>query len=858
MINELRIMTGPNIWSTKIHQLIVVKLQIPGQDYNHNELRNKLAELWPGFENDDALSDPKLDLAQTFANLALYLQNNNGAHVTYAKGELLGEASYYSIFEYELKEHGEETAEVVANIFTNLIEEKENNRLEKDLEVLQRIFNRHKPGPSSYEIMNEAKKRNIPVSSTGDGRFTLFGYGKYATRFSASVGDGTGQIAVNIAGDKDLTKQLLEDAMIPVPRGVVVRREGQLHNVLEKLGFPLVTKPLNGHHGKCITTDITQFGTLEEGFRLAQSYSPYVIIEKFIKGSDYRFLVINNKFVAAAKRLPAFVTGDGKSTIKQLIDKTNEDPARGEGHSSVLTRIEVDEITMKLLELKNLTLDSVLPENERLVLKDTANLSTGGTAVDVTDDVHPDNIRTAERVARIIGLDICGIDIMAEDISLPLNKQDGAIIEVNAAPGLRMHVAPSEGMPRRVGKAIMDMTFPEGKNGRIPIVSITGTNGKTTTSRLMAHVAQAQGMCTGLTTTEGIYIGGHQIIKGDCSGPKSSTVILQDKSVEFAVLECARGGILRSGLAFDQCDIGIVTNIAADHLGLKDIYTVEDMARVKKVVPQSVKKDGYAILNASSELVLKMKDTLECNIALFSLDENEAIAEHCKKGGLAAYRDNKGNLIIQEGDKKTMMEHVENIPITMKGKAGFQIENVLPVILSSYILKFSIHQTREALRSFYPSAEQTPGRLNVIDVGDVHVMVDYAHNPHSIKAFSELMNNMDEYKIGIITGVGDRRDEDIEEVGRLAAKIYDEIIIRIDKDTRGRDANEIIALIKKGIYNTNVSLVVTVIPDLEEALNFALDKSQAGNYVVLNADTVDETLEIVQKAQRQRELHQNY
>ncbi|MES2568065.1 MAG: cyanophycin synthetase [Bacteroidota bacterium] len=857
MINELRIMTGPNIWSATIHQLIVVKLQLPEKEYKNHLLREKITEQWPDFKNTETLSDSKLDLAQTFANLALYLQQRNGAEIKYAKAELLGESSYYAIFEYQIKEHGEETAEVVSDIITALIEGRTHSRLEKDMEVLQRIFNRHKAGPSTFEIIKEAQNRNIPISSTGDGRFTLFGYGKYAIRFSASIGDGTGQIAVNIAGDKDLTKQLLESAMIPVPSGVVVRKQEQLRTAVEKLGFPLVTKPLNGHHGKCITTDITKFETLEEGFNLAQTYSPYVIIEKFIKGSDYRFLVINNKFVAAAKRVPASVTGDGKLTVQQLIDKTNNDPARGVGHGSALTKIDVDEVTLKLLEHNQLTLDSVLAENKELILKDTANLSTGGTAIDVSDDVHPENIRIAERVARIIGLDICGIDIMAEDIRQPLQKQDGAIIEVNAAPGLRMHVAPTEGTPRRVGKAIMDMTFPEGQNGRIPIVSITGTNGKTTTSRLMAHVAQAQGVCTGLTTTEGIYIGGHQIIKGDCSGPKSSKVILQDKSVEFAVLECARGGILRSGLAFDQCDIGIVTNIAADHLGLKDIYTVEDMARVKKVIPQSVKKDGYAILNASSELVLKMRDTLDCNIALFSLEENEIITEHCAKGGLAAYKDNEGNLIIKEGDKKTMIEHVLNIPITLKGKAGFQIENVLPVILSSYILKFSIHHTREALRSFFPSAEQTPGRLNVIDVGDVHVMVDYAHNPHSIKAFSELMNNMDEYKIGIITGVGDRRDEDIIEVGRLGAKIYDEIIIRVDKDTRGRDPHEIVALIKKGIHNTNINLVVTVIPDLEEALHFALEKSKAGNYIVLNADSVDDTLEIVQRAKRQRELLQN-
>lgn len=369
MINELRVMTGPNIWSPKIHQLIVVKLQIPELNYNHNELRNKLAELWPDFENDNILSDDHLDLAQTFAKLAIFLQKKNGAQVAYAKAELLGDASYYSIFEYEIRVHGEETADIVSDTISALIEGKKNIRLEKDLEMLQRIFNRHKPGPSTYEIIKEANNRNVPVSSTGDGRFTLFGYGKFSTRFSASIGDGTGQIAVNIAGDKDLTKQLLDDAMVPVPKGVVVRREGQLREAVEKLGFPLVTKPLNGHHGKCITTDITRFETLEEGFRLAQTYSPYVIIEKFIKGSDYRFLVINNKFVAAAKRLPALVTGDGKLTVQQLIDKTNEDPARGVGHSNSLTRIEVDEVTMKLLEHKNLTLDSVLPENENSDIK---------------------------------------------------------------------------------------------------------------------------------------------------------------------------------------------------------------------------------------------------------------------------------------------------------------------------------------------------------------------------------------------------------------------------------------------------------------------------------------------------------
>jgi cyanophycin synthetase len=664
-------------------------------------------------------------------------------------------------------------------------------------------------------------------------------------KIEAAITDATSMIAVDIAGNKNLTKQILADAMLPVPKGVVITDESEIDYVIRSLGFPLVTKPLNGHQGKCITTDITTEKTLREGFKIAQEYSRKVIVERHISGSDYRFLVINYKLVAAAKRSPAMVIGDGVSTIADLIGNINADPSRGKGHGSVLTKIEVDEITLNLLSLSNRTLDSVLEKGEIQVLKDTANLSTGGTAEDVTDAVHPDNVLFAERAARIIGLDICGLDIMAPDVSTSFSENGGSIIEVNAAPGLRMHISPSSGLPRDVGKAIIDMMFPDNSQGRIPIVAITGTNGKTTTSRLMAHLVQQQGYVTGFTTTDGIYIGGKQVVSGDCSGPKSTEVVLHDPSVNFAVLECARGGILRSGLAFDQCDIGIVTNVASDHLGLQDIYTVEDMARVKEVVPQSVKKDGYAILNASLDLVYNMAERLSCNIALFSRDpKNNYIVDHCKKGGLAAVQDGE-NIVIKDGNVETVIDKAVNIPITMEGKAGFMIENVLPVALAAYILKFPVSRIKEGLRSFRMSEEQAPGRLNVIDMEGRKVMVDYAHNPHSIKAFSELMGNIEEHKTGIITGVGDRRDEDIIEVGSLAAGMYDEVVVRIDKDTRGRSADEIVKLLSEGIKKVKPKMKVTVIPDMREALVYALENSPPDGYVVLNADSVKETLRIV-------------
>jgi cyanophycin synthetase len=565
--------------------------------------------------------------------------------------------------------------------------------------------------------------------------------------------------------------------------------------------------------------------------------------------------VINYKLVAVARRIPAAVTGNGASTIQQLIDEVNLDSRRGEGHNRELTLIKVDQVTEMILKDKGLTLDSVLPQGEILYLKDTANLSTGGTAEDVTDIVHPENKFLIERAARIIGLDICGIDVIAPSVERPFKENGGMIIEVNAGPGLRMHVSPSMGRPRNVGEAIVNLLYPEG-NGRIPVVAITGTNGKTTTTRLVAHLVSQMGYHVGYTVTDGIFIAGHAIDFGDCTGSRSAEVILSDPLVNFAVLECARGGILRHGLGFDSCDIGIVTNVADDHLGLGDINTIEEMAKVKSVVPRSVAPSGYSILNADDDLVYAMASDIVSKLALFSLDANSPrITEHCEKGGLAAVVDN-GYITIIDGNKRIQIEKAENIPLTMKGKAIFMIQNVLPAVLVGYINKFPEKEIRLGLMTFHPSVDQTPGRLNVFNFPHFDVLVDYAHNTHGYKALGKFLSSIrDRHKVGIVAAVGDRRDEDIMNVGRLAAEMFDEIIIRQDHDLRGRTVEEIMSLIEQGIKQVRNKPVISI-PNELDAIHYAFQNAKNGSMIVICTDMIKEVLDYV-KSEHEKYSHED-
>ena len=547
--------------------------------------------------------------------------------------------------------------------------------------------------------------------------------------------------------------------------------------------------------------------------------------------------------------------GDGVHDIKWLIDETNKDPRRGYGHEKVLTQITIDQFTQKMIDDAGITLETIPEKGKRIFLKPTANLSTGGTSSDVTDEVHPANIFMFERIARIIGLDICGIDIMASDLRTPVSENGGAVLEVNAAPGFRMHIEPADGLPRNVAEPVVDMLFPRGSAGRIPIIAITGTNGKTTTTRLTAYIAKSAGKKVGYTTSDGVYIQNQMMMRGDCTGPISSQFVLKDPTVDFAVLECARGGILKSGLAFQNCEVAVVTNVAADHMGLGGIHTVEQMAKVKAVVPETVFKHGYAVLNADDDLVYKMKKELDCNIALFSMDENNPrIKDHAAENGLSCVFEN-GYVTLMKGSWKIRVLHAKNIPLTFEGKAVHNIQNCLPAVLSTYLFRdITIEDIRTGLQTFVPSAGLTPGRLNFFHFKNFTVVADYAHNPHGLRLLCDFISKLDySIRVGIISGTGDRRDEDIRELGEISAKYFDEIIIRCDRNLRGRTAEEIIALLEEGIKKVNPNLPVMIIPDENQALEYIYENQKHGALYTIMCDVVAGALDKLRELKEREE-----
>jgi cyanophycin synthetase len=572
-------------------------------------------------------------------------------------------------------------------------------------------------------------------------------------------------------------------------------------------------------------------------------YSRAVIVEQFIEGFDFRLLVVNGKLIAAAKRTPAAVTGDDKSSIQQLIDEVNKDPRRGIGHEKVLTSIKADKHTLDILKNRKLSLKSVLPEGEIIYLKSTANISTGGTATDVTDQMHPYNVLLAERVAGIVGLDICGIDLMATDIAVPLNESRGAVIEVNAAPGFRMHIAPTDGLPRNVAAPVVDMLFPRGSTARIPIIAVTGTNGKTTTTRLIAHIVASKGYKVGFTTTDGIYIQGVQLQKGDCTGGQSAEFVLKDPTVNYAVLETARGGMLRSGLGFHTCDIAVVTNVAADHLGMRDINTVEEMAAVKGVLPRTVRKNGWAVLNADDDLVYAMARTVDCRVALFSMDEHSPrIQEHVEAGGVAAVYE-EGYVTIYRNSYKLRIDRAAEFPVTFGGRAGFNIENSLAAALACFLAGFDKDDIKTALRTFIPSATKTPGRMNIYKFPKFEVIVDYAHNTAGITKFAEFMEATPATrKIGIVSGLGDRRDEDTLGFARIAGRIFDEVILRQDRDLRGKSKEFLREIMERGLRLDKPDLPITYIEKEMEAIDHILQNAPEGAVITMFTENIAATL----------------
>lgn len=862
-ILDIKVMQGPNYWSVNRFNLIVMLLDLQEMEQRPTNtipgFNDRLKALMPSlYEHRCSEGVPggfyqRLEegtwMGHVIEHIALEMQSLAGMEVGFGRTRGADRPGvYHVVFSYYEPKAGVYTARASVALVEALIRGEEYD-LEKDIQNLREIRENDRLGPSTGSIVDEARRRKIPWIRLNQRSLVQLGYGKNQKRIQATVASTTSSIAVELACDKEDTKTLLEAAEVPVPRGLIVRDEEELAAAVKKLGYPLVTKPLNGNHGRGANTNLNSWEEALHGFAEAQKHSRAVICERFITGFDHRVLVINYKFVAAALRTPAAVRGDGQSTIQQLIDKVNSDPRRGYGHEKVLTLIKVDRATEIILETKGLTLESVLPAGEELWLKPTANLSTGGTATDITDNVHPDNIILCERIARIIGLDICGIDIMASDLETPLTENGGAVLEVNAAPGFRMHLEPTVGLPRNVAEPVIDMLFPPGTSARIPILAVAGTNGKTTTTRLLAHIMKQTGATVGFTTTDGVYIQNQMMVKGDCTGPVSAEFVLKDPTVDVAVLECARGGILRAGLGFHRCNVAVVTNVAGDHLGLQTIDTIEKLARVKAVVPKTVYRDGYAILNADDDLVYDMRRELDCKIALFSLDENNArVRKHCEGGGLAAVYEN-GYITILKGTWKIRVDRAANIPITFGGAAEFNIANVMGAVLAAYVSDVHMDDIRQGLETFVPGAVQTPGRMNVFKFRDFTVMLDYAHNTHGMQAIGKFMKNVKaSHKVGLVAGVGDRRDQDTIEMAEECAKIFDEIIIRQDKNLRGRTSEEIIGLIEKGIRNINPAMTVHVIPKESEAIDFAIKNAKKDSFITIISDVVPDALEQVRKA----------
>jgi cyanophycin synthetase len=847
-ILETKVMRGPNYWSVEEHQIIVLKVRLDKAELSENGL-DAISSSLSLLNLQVQRSVTEIAADELLGHLAAALQTRAGMDCKFLQSSPVEESGVFSVlFTYAVEAAGRYAAEAAMRIVRSSIIGVHYD-IEDDLQRLENINRREALGPSTRALTSEAIRQNIPVTRLDEGSLIMLGHGRNQRIIRAAVANTTSAIAVEIVRDKDLTKNILAKGRIPTPQGLLAVSVADLEDAITALRYPVVVKPLNGNHGRGITTDIQNFEDAVKAFHVAQKISRSVIVERHIKGHDFRFLVINYQLVAVAKRTPAAVHGNGSSTIQELIDESNKDPRRGTGHENVLTKITVDDYTLKILAENNLTLDSVLPAGNTLYLKYTANISTGGTADDVTDLVHPQNKKMAERVARLTNLDICGIDIMAEDIAVPITKHNGAVIEVNAGPGLRMHVAPSNGTARNVAKPILDMLYTEGS--RIPLIAITGTNGKTTTTRLIAHLGKQAGYCVGFTTTDGVFINDEVVDQGDCSGPASASLVLRDSLVNFAVLECARGGILRSGLGFDQCSISIVTNISEDHLGLNGVNSIQQLAKVKAVVPKSTAKTGHAILNADDDLVYAMKEDLVCNIALFSLNpDNDRIQQHLSNGGLAATIEN-GSFIICQGQQVHKVIPVAEVPLTFGGKAESMVKNVLPSILAAYIQGISFTDIQDALKGFVPSPENTPGRMNLFEFANFKFMVDYAHNEAGFKEMKKYAEEViASRKTGIISAAGDRREQDLINQGSLAAGIFDNLIIKHNKNGRGRTGEDITELLLEGVRKVNRDLPVKIIVDEKEALQYAIDNVIKDEWIFVNTEEVQETLSFIAGAQK--------
>jgi cyanophycin synthetase len=786
-------------------------------------------------------------------HVAIELQNVAGETVTFGKTRSHGPPGhYYVIYQYEQEEVGVEAGRLGLMLLHSLLPRElrpessvpEGFDFAAERDEFIRFAQRRALGPSTMALVRAAEERRIPWIRLNDQSLIQFGHGRYQQRIQATVTSRTSHIAVELASDKEETNRILGNLGLPVPRQRLVQHADDAVAAAERIGYPVVVKPYNANHGRGISIHLTTAEQVRAAFEVAQDHSRSVIVESFISGEDHRMLVINGELVAVAKRVPGHVVGDGIHTIEQLVDEVNRDPRRGVGHEKVLTRLVFDHQAETLLASKGYTRETVPPSGEQVFLRSTGNLSTGGTATDMTDTVHPDNIEMAVRAVKAIGLDVGGVDFLTGDITGSYKEIGGAICEVNAGPGFRMHMAPSEGRPRDVGGRVMDMLFPSSTPSRIPIAAVTGTNGKTTTARMLAHLQKLAGHHVGLTSTDGVYIDGQRTVSGDMTGPVATRMVLSDPSVDVAVLEIARGGLLRAGMGVRQCDVGAVLNIKADHLGLRGIGTLEQLAEVKRIVVEIAR--DTAILNADDALCLKMADYTEArHLCYVTMDpKHELVGEHIQAGGRGVVLESgiKGQMItIYDHGAHIPLLWTHLIPATLEGRAMHNVQNAMFAAAMAFSMGLKLEDIRHGLRTFDTTFFQAPGRMNLYDEHPFKVILDYGHNPSAVEAMCQLVDRLDVVgrRLCVVAVPGDRRDEDIAEIGRILAGRFERYICRRDDQLRGRRPDEVPRLLREALLANGVSSdQIEVIPDEQTAVDTALREAEAGDLLLIFADAI--------------------
>jgi len=791
-------------------------------------------------------------LGHVLEHVAIELQNIAGADVTFGKTRGNGEPGQYDVvFEYEQEEVGLEAARIALALLHDLLPTElqpadldQDFDWEEERDAFIRYAQRRAFGPSTASLVKAAEERDIPWLRLNRYSLVQFGHGKYQRRIQATVTSETRHIAVELASDKEETNKLLGDLGLPVARQRLAHTEREAAVAAERIGYPVVVKPLNANHGRGVSIHLENSEQVRTAFHQAREHGRTVLVESFIEGLDHRLLVVNGELIAASKRVPGHVMGDGEHTIEELVEIVNQDPRRGIGHEKILTRLELDHQARRLLELKGYEPQSVPPMGEVIPLRSTGNLSTGGTAIDVTDEIHPDNRDMARRAANAVGLDVCGVDFLTTDITQSYKLTRGAICEVNAAPGFRMHVAPSAGTPRDVAGPVMEMLFPQSSPTRIPIASITGTNGKTTTARMVAHILKMAGRHVGLTSTDGVYIDGHLTVEGDMTGPIAARMVLRDPKVDTAVMETARGGMLRRGIGYRECTVGAVLNVASDHLGLKGIDTLADLAKVKRTVAEIA--TDTAVLNADDELVLAMADHTEAeHLCYVTLNPSHPLVrEHIQAGGRAvALEEGMGGQMITLYDSGRHMPLLwaHLIPATLDGRARHNVQNAMFAAGIAYSMGVKLDEIRHGLRTFDTTFFQVPGRMNVFDDHPFKVILDYGHNAAAVSAMTDLVERLAPTgrRILVIASPGDRRDEDVIEVAQAVAGKFDHYICRRDDNPRGREDDEIPQMQRKALIEAGVSPeAVELIPDEAEAITTALERAAAGDLLLIFGDKI--------------------